>query len=93
MSSYLALDSAENCMLALVAKKKIVPPNFGQRLRELRHDVGLTQTELGERSGFYYQDIAKFERSVSEPLWTSVLRLAKALDVTPDAFLGKGDLD
>jgi transcriptional regulator with XRE-family HTH domain len=34
-----------------------------------------------------YQAIAKYERGAVEPGWPTVLKLAEALQVTPDAFL------
>lgn len=61
---------------------------FGPRLRTLREAAGLTQTQLGERAGgMPYQAVAKYEREATEPSWSAVLRLAAALNVTPDAFL------
>lgn len=73
-------------MLA-VAKKKQIDPAFGQRLRELRKAKGWTLAQLGERADMMYQDVARLERSDREPVWSTVLRLATALEVTPDAFL------
>ena len=73
-------------MLA-VAKKKQIDPTFGKRLRELRKAKGWTLAQLGERAEMMFQDVARLERSDREPVWSTVLRLAAALEVTPDAFL------
>ncbi|AWM38699.1 helix-turn-helix protein [Gemmata obscuriglobus] len=68
-----------------VAKKNI-RTGFGKRLRELRIDKNLTQSQLGERAGMMYQDVAKLERGEREPMWATVIRLADALGVRADDF-------
>jgi transcriptional regulator with XRE-family HTH domain len=71
--------------MPLVAKKKQTK-RFGEMLRELREARGLTQAELGERAGMAYQTIAKYERGASEPIWTTVTKLADALGVSVAEF-------
>jgi transcriptional regulator with XRE-family HTH domain len=73
--------------MVAVAKKKQERTAFGRRLRALRESKGLSQTQLAERVEMPYQAIAKYERGAVEPGWPTVLRLAEALGVTPDAFL------
>jgi transcriptional regulator with XRE-family HTH domain len=65
------------------------PTGFGQRLKRLREERDLTQQELAERSGCHPMTITKLERGVQEPAWPLVLALAKALDVTCEAFSGE----
>lgn len=77
--------------MVLVANRPLKRTAFGTRLRQLREAAGLTQTELGERVGIYYQNIAKYERGAVQPNWPMVISLAAALGVTPDAFLGDAD--
>ncbi len=59
---------------------------FGNRLRKLRIDAGLTQEELAAKSGMARSSIAKFERDEREPLLTTANRLANALGVDCTAF-------
>lgn len=59
---------------------------FGYRLRELRERAGLTQTKLAERAAMHRQGIVKLERGEREPAWSTLLALAKALDVDLNAF-------
>lgn len=59
---------------------------FGGKLRALREVAGLTQAELGEQSEMDSNAIARIERGEREPTWRTVLKLAKALGVKPDAF-------
>ena len=80
-------------MLLVAKKPKKEPSGFGARLRALRERAGFTQASLGEASGMAYQAIARLERGATEPTWPTVLKLADALGVTPDAFLAGGDPD
>lgn len=70
----------------MIVAKKNIDQTFGKRLRALREAEGLTLIELAQRIGIPYQNIARLERSEREPVWGTVLKLAKALEVTPDAF-------
>lgn len=59
---------------------------FGEVLRKVRTVKGLSQKDLAEKTGIYVGSIRNYEQVVSEPLWSSVLRLADALEVPLDAF-------
>ena len=52
---------------------------FGQRLRQLRNDRGVTQVELAEASGLIDTYISDMERGLKVPSLTTILRLAAAL--------------
>lgn len=67
------------------------PTAFGRRLRELREERGVSQQELERRSGIAHQTIHHYEHGDGSPNWTTVLKLARALGVTPDAFLGEDE--
>src|SRR5262245_18276017 len=72
--------------------KKRPSTDFGRRHRALRESAGLTQTELAERADIaHYQMVAKYERGENEPNWSTVVRLAEALSVEPNAFLAEDD--
>jgi transcriptional regulator with XRE-family HTH domain len=77
--------------LALAKKKPNAGNEFGARLRALRVAAGLTQEQLAEQVDMHYQAIARYERGDREPGWSTVIKLAHALGVTPDAFLQDGD--
>jgi transcriptional regulator with XRE-family HTH domain len=59
---------------------------FGERLRSLRKEAGLTLTELSAKAGMHLQAIFKLEAGEREPSWSSVLALADALGVALTAF-------
>jgi len=81
--------------MVIVARQKRKPTAFGLRLRALREAAGLTQLQLGERAEpkLSYQTIARYERGAVEPTWPTVVAIAEALSVTPDAFLDPPDAE
>lgn len=56
---------------------------FGQRLRELRAERGVSQDQLAHRTGIHPTAIGRFERGDREPRLRSILRLADGLGVQP----------
>ena len=60
---------------------------FAQRLRELRKQKNLSQTELGRLAELHYTHIGRFERGTSRPSGDTLKRLADALGVTSDYLL------
>src|SRR4051812_26237444 len=81
-------------MLAVAKRRQRTDIGFGRRLRAIREAAGLSQTELGERAGgMSLQQVAKYERSVSEPSWSVAVRLADALGVSLDALREASSLD
>jgi transcriptional regulator with XRE-family HTH domain len=62
------------------------PKLFGPRLKELREQAGLTQKELADQAGVSQRAVSHYEQGLHEPIWSSVLALAKALGVDCLAF-------
>jgi transcriptional regulator with XRE-family HTH domain len=54
---------------------------LGRALEELRREAGLTQEELADRMDSEFQPIGKLERGLSNPTFSSLLRIAAALGV------------
>jgi len=69
------------------AVKTRLPNGLAERLRELRKQKGLSQTELGERVEIHYAHIGRYERGVSRPGADTLKRLADALGVSGDYLL------
>lgn len=61
--------------------------DFAQRLRELRKQKNLSQTQLGKLAELHYTHIGRFERGTSLPGSETLKRLAAALNVTSDYLL------
>jgi transcriptional regulator with XRE-family HTH domain len=51
-------------------------------LKRLREDSGITQEELAFDAGITASALSRIERGLNSPGWTTVRRLAEALDVT-----------
>jgi len=60
---------------------------FGQRLRELRTEHGLSQDDLARRTGVHPTAIGRLERGGREPRLATILRIARGLDVPPGMLL------
>jgi transcriptional regulator with XRE-family HTH domain len=77
--------------MVTVAKKKDIDPAFGRRLRAIRESASLTQADLGRKAGMLPHVVARLELGQREPGWQTVLKLAAALGVGPEAFVEPPD--
>lgn len=64
------------------------PTSFGARLRQVRDDRQLSQSELARLAGMQPSAIAHFEADRRKPSFNNVRALAKALNVSADYLLG-----
>ena len=62
---------------------------LSKRIKELRLEKGLTQTQLAEKAGINQSMIARWERGEREPFASAVLKLADALECTCVYLLGR----
>lgn len=60
---------------------------IGKRIARRRKELGLKQTEVCERAGINDKYLSCIERATSIPSLEVLMRLALALDTTPDDFL------
>jgi transcriptional regulator with XRE-family HTH domain len=60
---------------------------LGQNLREARDKLGLTQEQVAERSGVQAGEVSRIEAGKRDPQISTVLKLAKALEVAPGQLL------
>ncbi len=60
---------------------------IGKRIARRRKALGLRQTQVCERAGINDKYLSCIERATSIPSLEVVMRLALALDTTPDEFL------
>lgn len=60
---------------------------IGKRIRKRRDSLHLTQEQVAERVEISNQHMSNIERAVSIPSTEVIMKLAIALDTTPDEFL------
>jgi transcriptional regulator with XRE-family HTH domain len=72
--------------------KKMTTPSesFGEKVKLLREQKGLSQYALAQRTGLSKQLMSLIEKGASAPSWTTVQLLAAALDVDCTAFADAG---
>lgn len=60
---------------------------IGKRIARRRKELGLRQVQVCERAGINDKYLSCIERATSIPSLEVVMKLALAMDTTPDAFL------
>ena len=86
----MAISSAFHELQVLDMAEKL--DGFAERIKALRKQKNLSQTELGQLAGLHYTNIGRFERGASRPSGDTLKRLADALGVTSD-YLLEGSTD
>jgi len=61
--------------------------DLGSNLRDARKRLGLTQEEVAERSGVHPTEVSRIEAGKRDPRTSTLLRLARALEVRPGELL------
>ncbi len=62
---------------------------IGRNLKWLREDRLLTQAELAERAGIALSSLVRIENDQVDPRFSSIRKLARALDVDPRELTGR----
>lgn len=62
---------------------------FGKRLRQLRNEMGLKQSQLAEALGLTQRKVSYFETGTVEPDLYTLCKLADYFKVTTDFLLGR----
>lgn len=61
---------------------------IGDNIKRKRKFLNLTQKQLAEKTGLTGQIISNIEREYTNPSHEDVIRIAKALDTTPNELFG-----
>ena len=76
------------------AAPRLAPPatmkpneRFARNLREHRQRAGISQERLGFRADLHRTEISLLERGAREPRLSTIVRLARALEITPTELL------
>ena len=65
--------------------------NFGQRLKKIREEKGLTQKQFAERIGSTERGIQRYEAGDREPAFRVILSILDNIDVDANYLLGRTD--
>jgi len=65
---------------------------FPERLRKLRKEHKMTQTELGEKLGLSTSAIGMYEQGRRDPDSMTLKKIADLFNVTVDYLLGRSDI-
>ncbi len=60
---------------------------FGEKIKKIRNEKGLSQQELGKILGIRQQTVAQYEKAPYTPKYDTVRRIAKALDCPINALV------
>lgn len=63
----------------------------GERIKELRKSLRLSQAELGEKIGVAQQTIFRWEHGIRTPKSSDLVKIAKALNTTVSYLVGEVD--
>ena len=66
---------------------------FGERLSFLRKERGLTQAQLAEKADIAREMVSRYERNAQDPDFSTVVRIAKALEVSVNSLLSGPEAD
>jgi len=62
-----------------------------ERIRELRKESGMNQTQLAKALKTYQANISRWEKGLDEPNIDNIIRLCELLNTTADYLLGLSD--
>jgi transcriptional regulator with XRE-family HTH domain len=60
---------------------------LGANLRRIRRAAGLSQVALSDRCGLHFTEISRLERGVRDPQLTTIVKLARGLEIAPAELL------
>ncbi|MFR6566899.1 MAG: helix-turn-helix domain-containing protein [Blautia wexlerae] len=65
----------------------------GKLIKEARKNKGLTQKQLAEKTGLAVVTIQQYERNLREPRLKNIIKIANALNVSPESLFGSIHID
>ncbi|MDX6626072.1 MAG: Helix-turn-helix domain [Solirubrobacterales bacterium] len=68
-------------------ERKVDVGNLGANLRKARDGLELTQEQVAQRSGVQAGEISRIEAGKRDPQVSTVLKLAKAIELRPGQLL------
>ena len=62
---------------------------LGKLIRARRKAIGMSQTDLGDKSGIAFQQVQKYENGVNRMSVGRLVKIAEALDLKPSQIMRK----
>lgn len=78
-------------LISYIGNMEVKPCRFGEALVRIRKDLGITQYELSKRSGISEAYLNKLEKAKREPKAEMIIRLGRALGISPGELLNEMD--
>ncbi len=66
--------------------------DFSTRLKELRTDNDMLQSDLAEKLNLKSSAISKYEKGLTQPSIETIIKLAEIFNVTVDYLVGASDI-
>ena len=66
---------------------------FGKLIADLRQSAQLSQEELADRAAIHRTYVSQLERGLKSPTLVTLLRLSKALGITPSKLVRQLETD
>lgn len=66
---------------------------FGRAIREIRHELGISQEELALRADIQRSYLGGIERGERNPSLTNIVKIARTLEVPPSEILRRAEGD
>jgi transcriptional regulator with XRE-family HTH domain len=63
-----------------MSPRESADPRLGPVIRQLRESAGMTQEDVAYHAGISTGSLSRIECSLANPSWTTVTRIAAALD-------------
>lgn len=64
-------------------RSEVFAKKFGENLRSCRNDAGMSQEELGDRSGLHRTEVGLLEQGTRLARTDTMMKIAGALEVSP----------
>jgi transcriptional regulator with XRE-family HTH domain len=77
--------------VALTSRKKEPATDIGEKLKEVRLRIGMSQKELADKVGLTPSFLSQLENNQVSPSLSTFVQLCKALDINPGRFLQTGE--
>ncbi len=78
-------------IILMIFRYNFYMKNFGEKIKEFRISLGLTQKELAQKIGQTQSTIFYWEKNINEPSISSLKKLCEVFDVSADYLLGLTD--